>query len=425
MSEKLTIEGFAGLKKVSIDLRKINLFIGPQATGKSITAKLLHFFRSIPERFLLRAAYAGSADKELTAACLERFQEVFPRTTWPEATFSIRYACEDEFAQIEKRGGKTQKLTASWSSCYRELLRALAGMVGPTRDEAPVAQAIEGTQRHALYTELSRLVADKGVPELHFTQLFVPANRSVLAHVRSSIFGLLDEGIAIDPFLAGFGRIYDMWRDFILVAQRQQHAPMNAKWRATHKFLQNVLGGRHVVIDGEDFLEFPDGRVVDMAHASSGQQGALPLAIILQALLLVSTDTNGWSAYIEEPEAHLFPVTQRRIVEFMATVFNGEPGRIQFVVTTHSPYILTALNNLLQAGRLAGELAGEASALKRLHRVVPKTRLLSAGDVSAYYFDGMTARSIMTDDGLIEAAEIDSVSEDLAIQFGKILDIGG
>jgi len=425
MGERLTIKGFAGLKQLSIDLRKINVFIGPQATGKSVVAKLLYFFRSIPERLLLQAAYEGSTEERLRSSCLERFEEYFPRSTWGEAGFSARYDCGNEFVRIQRGSGKRRDLRASWSGYYGNLLGTLAGLVGRSRQEHPVAQAIDGSDRYRIYTELSRLAADKGVPEFHFTQLFVAANRSFFAQVKSNILGLLRERVSIDPFFLAFSEVYDTWKHFLSRARSERRGRMNSDWAVTDEFLKEVLGARYVLKDGEDFLEFSDGRVVDMGHASSGQQEALPLAIILQTLALVASDTNGRIVYIEEPEAHLFPITQRRVVEFMATVFNGEPDRLQFVVTTHSPYILTALNNLLQAGRLAKELKGKSSALKRLHQVVPKTQLLSADDVSAYHFDGKSARSIMAPEGLIGAEEIDSVSEDLAVQFDKILDIGG
>lgn len=41
--ESLEIQGFAGFKDLKIELNKINLFIGPQASGKSVLMKLAYF----------------------------------------------------------------------------------------------------------------------------------------------------------------------------------------------------------------------------------------------------------------------------------------------------------------------------------------------------------------------------------------------
>jgi predicted ATPase len=41
--EELKIKNFGGMKNVTIGINKINIFIGEQATGKSLIAKVLFF----------------------------------------------------------------------------------------------------------------------------------------------------------------------------------------------------------------------------------------------------------------------------------------------------------------------------------------------------------------------------------------------
>jgi predicted ATPase len=40
--ESIRIQSFAGLKDVTIELKPINVFVGPQAAGKSVAAKLIY-----------------------------------------------------------------------------------------------------------------------------------------------------------------------------------------------------------------------------------------------------------------------------------------------------------------------------------------------------------------------------------------------
>ena len=47
MKEKIEIKNFAGIGHWEIELNAINIWIGPQASGKSITAKLFYFFKSV------------------------------------------------------------------------------------------------------------------------------------------------------------------------------------------------------------------------------------------------------------------------------------------------------------------------------------------------------------------------------------------
>ena len=44
--ENILIENFGGIKKLDFDFKSINILIGPQGAGKSITVKLLYFFKS-------------------------------------------------------------------------------------------------------------------------------------------------------------------------------------------------------------------------------------------------------------------------------------------------------------------------------------------------------------------------------------------
>lgn len=49
MKEKeiLFIDGFCGIRDTQIVINKINLFIGEQASGKSVSAKLIYFFKEV------------------------------------------------------------------------------------------------------------------------------------------------------------------------------------------------------------------------------------------------------------------------------------------------------------------------------------------------------------------------------------------
>ncbi|MEA5421336.1 AAA family ATPase [Spirulina sp. CCNP1310] len=172
-----------------------------------------------------------------------------------------------------------------------------------------------------------------------------------------------------------------------------------------------------------DYIQMNDGRRVQLIHCSSGQQEALPLTLILESLPFLQKGLMGRSIYIEEPEAHLFPSSQRDIVNLIATVYNADRSRLQFVITTHSPYILTAFNNLLQAGILAQGASPET--LAKITQLVPESQFIDPQEIAVYQIANGTAESIILEDtGLIDAEIIDAVSEELAIQFDGLLEIG-
>jgi len=47
---------------------------------------------------------------------------------------------------------------------------------------------------------------------------------------------------------------------------------------------------------------------------------------------------------IEEPEAHLFPESQKEIIDILGLLSSIFPENMSFFLTSHSPYILTSIN---------------------------------------------------------------------------------
>jgi hypothetical protein len=200
---------------------------------------------------------------------------------------------------------------------------------------------------------------------------------------------------------------------------KPQEVRRNEGLRSVFKEILHADLMRH---DKQDFLEYDGGRRVKLAQASSGQQEALPLLFLLARFLSLG-HVRGRAVYIEEPEAHLFPSTQKQIVEFMARVFRARKGEMRLVFTTHSPYILTATNNLPQAGMFYEQANPEKA--KRLSQVLPKSISFNTGDVGVYALENGAAKNIMDKEtGLIDASPIDRVSNDIAIQFEKLLEEG-
>ena len=53
------------------------------------------------------------------------------------------------------------------------------------------------------------------------------------------------------------------------------------------------------------------------------------------------------SIIIEEPEQNLYPKTQRDLIYYMLKLLNGKERDHKLLLTTHSPFILYALNNCM------------------------------------------------------------------------------
>ncbi len=125
--------------------------------------------------------------------------------------------------------------------------------------------------------------------------------------------------------------------------------------------------------------------------------------------------------YIEEPEAHLFPQSQRLIVELMAMIFNKVKEHTSFFITTHSPYILTSFNNLIYAGYLS---KAHPEKVDRIENILSKDKHLKPDEVRAYSLSNGTAEEIVSNEtGMILGDMIDATSENLGEQFDRLLEL--
>ena len=59
MTERIIIKKFSCIDNLNAEFKQINIFIGPQASGKSITVKLLFFFKNQKLSLIFDKRYAA------------------------------------------------------------------------------------------------------------------------------------------------------------------------------------------------------------------------------------------------------------------------------------------------------------------------------------------------------------------------------
>ena len=121
---------------------------------------------------------------------------------------------------------------------------------------------------------------------------------------------------------------------------------------------------------------------------------------------------------VEEPEAHLFPASQKRLVNIFSMLY--EAGN-DFLITTHSPYILTALNDSILAADLMAEQPETAA---RVREILGTARPIPFEEVRAYTMENGELTSILNRESrLIGTNVIDAVSDDFEHIFNALLEI--
>jgi hypothetical protein len=127
--------------------------------------------------------------------------------------------------------------------------------------------------------------------------------------------------------------------------------------------------------------------------------------------------------YVEEPEANIFPRTQYDLIRLFAWLSSEWRLDFSWVITTHSPYILTAFNDLIKAGNIAAQRPDKVA---EIEKIVPSKYWIKPGDFAAYAFDGKDGvlHSIMDDETkMINGDTLDDISEKISEEFGQLLEI--
>lgn len=413
VKETIYIENFGGLKRASFDLKSINILIGPQASGKSISAKLIYFFKNFTSE-ILKSVENGESKRELDSRQIDKFNTYFPKESWPKDDFRIEYKLNNSIIVIKSKDSKT--LNFQYSDDFKNLL--IKGRKFYKEEQKKVELEFKTSGYEVKTNTRNRFIKclKNDLSEiLSYSQYFIPAGRSFFANIQSSIFSFLSNNKSLDPFLIEFGSFYENFKKF---AFNDDFEKLDKDFS---KLVNEIMSGTFLREKDKDYIVHNDARKVNLTNASSGQQEILPLVLILKTFNRFKISTVGATLYIEEPEAHLFPTAQKKIVQLLARTFNNKRSNFQIIVTTHSPYILSSFNNLLEGGKIIEEQPDKA---KKVNKVIPKEETLNPNDLISYsVFNGKKKALIDKETKLISQNILDSVSNEIAIDFGNLLDI--
>jgi len=417
MKEKIVIENFGGIKNLEFEYKPINILIGPQASGKSITVKLTYFFKNFFSE-IFKSIDKGESKRTLDNKQLDKFYNYFPKEAYPKGSFRIEYHINQSVISVSRKGNKPVQF--DYSDDIKKLITKAKQFY--KEEQKKVQQDVNGIASLRVTSNFRKRFYDYIKDEISITanynQYFVPAGRSFFANIQSGIFSFLSDNRSLDPFLIEFGSFYSNFKNFGIRVDNDKKQQMEE----FDVLISQIMNGTYLREKDKDYLVHKDFRKVNLANASSGQQETLPLVLVLKTLNSVRFfGTSGATLYIEEPEAHLFPIAQKRIVQLLARTFNNTDNNFQIIVTTHSPYILASFNNLIEAGKIVQE---NSSKRRKVHSIIPKQEILAPKDLVAYSINyGEKTVLIDKETQLISQNLLDSVSNEIAIEFGQLLEL--
>lgn len=412
--EKLTINNFLVIKKSEIEVKRINIIIGPQANGKSLVAKILNFCKTLGLVFI-EGVQENKSKRELDNKILKEFEERFPRYTWEGTSFDIKYQFEDiEVYIIGRKNSKQNKTTISirYSDNLARIFVAKKKIFQKKLEERRRNNSLKAGRKSVFYEGdvfFEHVVASlrRGEYSSFFMNgFFIPASRSFFANLQKNIFSFLASNLDIDPYLKEFGKDYEnakRWYKAEFMQKRLDSKHVND----IHRVIEQIIAGDYEFSDEQDWIIGKQGSRINLANASSGQQESLPMLITLYSLPIMNSEDDDAMCFIEEPEAHLFPTSQGHVVSIISQLYAAT--QLNFFMTTHSPYIISAINNFILASDKVRE---NLISIDEFRKINGSGIPIRYEDVAAYSIENGVTINICDDDyRLVGAGMLDKIGD--------------
>jgi predicted ATPase len=397
MNEKLIVKDFGPIKNAELDLKKVTVFIGPQGSGKSTLAKLVAICREDERPSLVPRNVTIS--ERIKKYGLDSFKHLKSTFTYNSIVSTIYFQNDISTNTLTTFGEEMASTLKTMSDKYNLIY---------TTEEHPAVPLL------SILIDFSKALKERNIIDV----VYIPERRTSISFLSSSLFGLMNNDISLPKTLTEFGNRYS------------KASTNDSKDDLRHRIIgkDNAVtintNTKHIELfdlqfqhrDGQDFLiDTKNNYEVNLRDSASGMQSSIPLILVVR-----NEYSEGNKHFIiEEPELNLFPTIQKQLIGYLADkcTQNGN----ELLMTTHSPYILSAINNLIFAYKVAHEVPEKA---EEVAQIIPREQWLNPDDVAAYYVaDGTVTSIIHEGEGLIGENELDAISEDISGERDQLFKI--
>ncbi|GCL36993.1 hypothetical protein SR1949_20990 [Sphaerospermopsis reniformis] len=472
--QKIIIKNFGAIEYAEIEVRKVLVLIGEQASGKSTIAKLIYFFKSLRDDLfsqIYQDAEKANFDKlrDIMFPLREKFYDFFGSTLHlPDFEITFYYSLEeDKWLRLTLNDKK--KLDSRFSDNFfnedfKNSVSNIKKLLQQDLSTNNIYEQLTYEKNRIRYAQRLSKLLNELFESNQTDSLFVIAGRNATVsysdfferYLSASIQNSLEENRnkpieenekrennkkafqrkqqTIDEtlmlkFMEKVARIKDTFKKFDnfegLIESYEDDENIQQKLYGIKNRIDEIIKGEYRIDNWGEKIIFntQKGEYVHLSNASSGQQESIR---ILQDIFLNILDNTKILRILEEPEAHLFPIAQKQLIELLSLMVNQNDDN-QLIITTHSPYVLTVFNNLLFANRV---VVKNPDAEVEVTQIIPKDCWLQAEDFSAYSLGNQSSETthycesiFNTEKGTIQQNYLDTVSEILGGDFQTLYSI--
>lgn len=428
---QLIIENVGPIKYVEFELNRVNVFIGPQSVGKSTVAKIISFCLWL-EKYILRQQHFNNIDSQFMQRSLISFHKMssyfnsLSRIRFFGEVFELDYQYPNEpiitksntFSDAEV--GKIAYVPAE-----RNIV-SMANVNSYKLEDDYVRDFIfEWLSIRTKYTESNPIV----VPGTDVRYFYDEQKGDVVQLVDK------DKSIFLSESSSGIQSIVPLYMYCLYVSDWIYIHSSDMSYEDLKRIIGGIERRAYNILktssrSGEIFSgdRFEDNEELMNRFIKSYQKNESSLEFdepFITQLADKISRPHFTELIIEEPELNLFPETQVDILyAILKLMQNNKKNRL--VITTHSPYILYALNNCLLADMVRDKIPMEKYEQTKCFDV-----RVSGKDVSVYEIEDGVFRpmekkntnnpTIQDNSGLVRQNYFDRVMKGIMDDFNTLL----
>lgn len=410
---KITIKNVGPIKKAELELNKINVFMGPQSSGKSTIAKLISYCTWVEKD--VATAQSLEEYKKNNNYFIERLESFHKlkgyfnnsnrEITYTSDVIIINYNANSfSIDWIDRYAYKRSKISYIPSERNMVILQEIRKVeFSNTNIRSFLFDWFDARQN---YTKENRLFLPKLSVDYYYSQ---SSDTNHITHIQNGdSYDILLENASsglqsVTPLIASI----DYLTNLFYKQEKGTSYEEEQKRKKTIGIISNSILG----ISTEEFSKYLVNKIE-------------PNKEVEKVFNIVNNlfNTQNTNFIIEEPEQNLFPATQRDLIYHLLEKIQSNDKEHSLTITTHSPYILYALNNCMLGGLVNSQLDDITEKEDFLNNnFLSKNGWIDPKVVSIWEIEDGKLRDIQDEDKIISKNYFDTKMSELMDEYYLIL----
>ena len=415
----IVIKNVGPIKEIELDLNKINVFMGPQSSGKSTIAKIISYCSWYEKNVILTSKLTKDFYKDLlefhnlednyfnNSSLIEYKSDnchiVFPGKSIEKLEVKANVSFDNIFKneKIEYIPAERNFVTIPGVCKYTESRNNILSFLydwfeakRETKKEQNYVYPIRSLSQNAYYydqeDDSDNVIMDNG-------------KVIKLRHASSGLMSVTPLVIVFDYIIRTIYSKNRIKSPFEVINIQTKIEGLDEKNKDRIK----------KIVDGIDDLRSNLNKDLPLSY---NEQDIDKLQKELNIVLGFDSDYNYSKVIIEEPELNLFPDTQRDLIYYMLSVLCNDDRDHQLVLTTHSPYILFSLNNCMMGGLVKNKIPED-----KRSEFDSFPAWIDPKKVSIYEIHDGTLKCIQDEDGIIEDNYLNQAYKENSAEYLSLL----